>query len=291
MSSRISPGPLKNSFRRPGNRRGRTRSAALLRGIVNYSAIGVVASALADMTHEVLGHLMAAWLTGDRVISLSSVAIQTMSASRFVAGAGTTANLAAGALSLVCLRASSKRGVGKGTYLTLFLWLFAAFNLLNSGYLVVSSVLGSGDWAVVIRGLDPILVWRVAFAVVGIALYVRSIHWLSRCMAGLVESKDITVSDLRRFVIAGYLAGGSVMTLASAFNPISPALILVSGIGASFGLLAGILLIPTAMRRQFPGRADAASAPASFSLAWICAAAVVGGVFIAVFGPGIRFGA
>jgi hypothetical protein len=43
----------------PGNTRGRTASSRR-RGIVDYSAIGVVASALADATHEILGHVAAA---------------------------------------------------------------------------------------------------------------------------------------------------------------------------------------------------------------------------------------
>src|SRR5882724_4120535 len=52
------------------------------------------------------------------------------------------------------------------------------------------------------------------------------------------------VADLQRLVLPAYLAGGAVMTIASIFNPISPGLILTAGVGASFGLNAGLLFVP-----------------------------------------------
>jgi hypothetical protein len=258
--------------------------------IVNLSAIGIVASALADVTHEVLGHLVAAWWVGDRIISISTVALQSAAESRFVAGAGTTANLIIGAVSLLIMNAL-KGDDRKGTGFIIFLWLFAAFNLLNCGYLVVSALLGSGDWAVVTKGLAGTVVWRVALAVLGATLYVRSLHWLARSMGRLVERNKVALSQVRQIVIAGYVAGGAVMTLASVFNPISPDLILVSGVGASFGLFAGMLLIPGTLRSRFPAAGAAGPASTSLSVGWILLAVVVGGSFIALLGPGIRFGA
>ena len=80
------------------------------------------------------------------------------------------------------------------------------------------------------------------------------------------------------------------MTLASVFNPISPDLILVSGVGASFGLSAGMLLIPASVQRQFREASDGDPSTPSLSAAWLCLALVIGGSFIAVFGPGLRFG-
>jgi hypothetical protein len=272
----------------PDNLSGRTASKSWLGSIVNYAAIGVVASALANVTHEILGHLVAAWAVHDRIISISSVALQSAAESRFVAGSGTTANILVGAVFLVIINARGIRGGGASC--NIFLWLFAAFNSLNSGYLVASAIVGAGDWAVVTKDLAATNAWRVGLALVGAMLYVRSLHWLARSMARLVERQDVAVSELRRLVIAAYVAGGSVMTLASVFNPISPSLILASGVGASFGLSAGMLLIPATVMRQCPAEVDVEPALASPSAVWICLALVVGGVFVAVLGPGIRFG-
>lgn len=118
--------------------------------LVTFLALGLVACALAEMTHEILGHITAASLVGVRILSLSTVAIQTTYASRPVAAAGTVANLLVGACSLWLFGRISVR-----TTWTFFVWIFAAFNLFNSGYLVASALMGTGDWSVVIGNLSP----------------------------------------------------------------------------------------------------------------------------------------
>jgi hypothetical protein len=44
--------------------------------IANFSALGVIACVLADATHEMLGHAVAARLLGIRILSVSSVALK-----------------------------------------------------------------------------------------------------------------------------------------------------------------------------------------------------------------------
>ena len=92
------------------------------------ASIGAIACVAADMVHEALGHGTVSWLTGDRIMSLSTVAIQNATASRFVSAAGTSANCIAGVLSLLVLRRTRQL-----TPLAYFLWTFGAYNLLNSG--------------------------------------------------------------------------------------------------------------------------------------------------------------
>ena len=104
---------------------------------------------------EAVGHGTASLLMSDPIQSLSTVAIQNASPSRFVSAVGTTANLIVGVLSLLLLRR-----VRKLTPSAYFLWLFGAFNLFNVGYLVASACTNSGDWAAVISGLSPSWLWR-----------------------------------------------------------------------------------------------------------------------------------
>ena len=262
-----------------------TVRASLRGSIPTFLALGVVACVLADMTHEALGHMTAAWLLDVRILSLSTVAIQTEYASRLVAAAGTTANLVVGAFSLRLFDRTSMR-----TNWTCFLWLFAAFNLLNSGYLVASALMGSGDWSVVIRNLSPAWAWRCALGIVGATVYAGSVRCLARSMARLVERKVVALRELRRLVVAGYLGGGTVLTIASVFNPISPKLILVSGVGASFGLSAGLLFVPPIIKQRLVVDSENTSVPTLFSPAWVSCAVIVGIIFIVVFGPGIQFG-
>ena len=253
--------------------------------IATLAAIGVVACALADMTHEVLGHVVAARLLGVRILSLSTVAMQTVAVSRSVAAAGTIANLLVGALSLVIF---NRTGAHKG--LSYFLWAFAAFNLLNSGYLVASALMGSGDWFVVIGGLSHAWAWRCALAAVGAAVYAGSLRWIARSMAYRV-GHQFSLADLWRLIITVYLAGGAVLTLASVFNPISPKLIFISGMGPSFVLSAGLLRVPALIRSRIVATSPTVSAPLSLNVGWLTAGIVVGVVFVAVFGRGIHFGA
>jgi hypothetical protein len=251
---------------------------------LTLAAIGLVACVCADMTHEVLGHMTAAWLAHVRIVSLSTVAIQTLGQSRFVAAAGTAANLILGAASLLLL---SRWDGHKGR--AYFLWLLAGFNLLNSGYLVASAILGNGDWAAVISGLSPAWLWRCALGLAGAILYALSILWLAHGMRRLATQQVVTLSELQRLVWLSFLAGGLVLTIAALFNPISPHLILLSGVGASFGLNWGLLLIPGMVRAHIQGNTVPISASAPPSLPWLGFALVLGGLFVAVFGPGIRF--
>jgi hypothetical protein len=130
--------------------------------LLTLASIGAIACVAADMVHEALGHGTASWLTGNRILSLSTVAIQNASASRLVSAAGTSANCIMGALSFLALRR-----VREFTPWAYFLWVFGAYNLLNSGYLVVSAILNSGDWANVITGLFPQWLWRCGLGLRG----------------------------------------------------------------------------------------------------------------------------
>ncbi len=71
---------------------------------LTLASIGALACLAADMVHEALGHGTASWITGDRILSISTVAMQNGEANRFVSAAGTSANCIAGALSLLALR-------------------------------------------------------------------------------------------------------------------------------------------------------------------------------------------
>ncbi|MGH8200783.1 MAG: hypothetical protein ACREVO_10535 [Steroidobacteraceae bacterium] len=256
---------------------------------MTHSAIGIVACALADMTHEALGHVTVAWLLGVRITVLATVGMQTIGSSRLVSAAGTMANLLVGVLALVLFTR-----IGRRTNWTLFLWLFAAFNLMNSAYLVFSALAQSGDWMTVISALHPSWAWRCLLGLAGVILYSASVSWLARSMSRLVLMRQVALAELHYLVLSAYLSGGAIMTLASVFNPFSPKLILISGIGASYVISAGLLFIPSRVKRRVAAAAEIelpenSAAPTSPSISWVAAAIVVGLIFVAVFGPGIHF--
>ena len=247
------------------------------------AAIGALACIAADMVHEAVGHGTASLLMSNPILSLSTVAIQNASPSRFVSAAGTTANLIVGVLSLLLLRR-----VRKLTPSSYFLWVFGAFNLFNVGYLVASACMNSGDWAAVIGGLSPLWLWRCVLGLLGIIFYVLSLRWVASFAIDFVNHRQVGIGDSRRLVWPAYLAAGVVLTAASIFNPISPSLILVSGIGASFGLNCGFLFLPPIIARNAAYH-GVGEARIPFSALWLIVSVFICGLFIGILGPGITF--
>jgi hypothetical protein len=253
-----------------------------LSSLATTVSIAVVAYAAADVAHELLGHAIVAALYGVKVLSISSVALQTAQSNRAVAAAGTMVNIVAGAI-VFALIARKPRFSG-GRYC---LWLFGFVSLMNCEYLVFSGVLDSGDWAVVIAGLNPAWAWRLGIAAAGVILYAAAIQLAARTAIRWVAAGDISIDDLRRLTAASYVTGGILLVLASALNPIGLQLVAISGVGASFGLTWGLLLVPRIVASHTSAR-PATTKALAFQPSWVAAALVIGVAFVCVLGPGIR---
>ncbi len=99
-------------------------------------SVAIIAYAAADMVHEALGHGTACLLLGFRMTRLSTVALEAVSDGYLVPAAGTIANVAVGAISLLLFH--RLRGFSATRF---FLWLFALLNILNGvGYLLFSGL-------------------------------------------------------------------------------------------------------------------------------------------------------
>jgi len=251
---------------------------------MSIGAVAVIAYALCDMIHEVLGHGLAVLASpGVAAISLTTVALSTSQSSRMVAAAGTVANLVVGITALTL--AHRARFSMSARY---FLWLLGALNLFNAtGYLLYSGALGTGDWAVVIAGLEPGAAWRGAMALVGGALYALSLAASAAVMRGFVNEGSIRATDVSRLTRVSYVAGGILLVLGSIPNPVSRSLILTSGVSSGFGAMLGLLGVPRLVA------APVAEAEPREVLRigrwWTVAASLVAAVFVLVIGPGIRF--
>jgi hypothetical protein len=250
---------------------------------LTLAAVGALACIAADMVHEAVGHGTVSWLIADPILSLSTVAIQTSYPSRLVSAAGTTANLLVGVFSLLLLRRI--RQLTPSSY---FLWVFGAFNLFNVGYLVASACMNSGDWANAIAGLSPPWLWRCVLGLFGIIFYVLSVRWVAGLAIDFVNHRQLAIGDGRRLVWPAYLSAGVVLTGASILNPISPSLILVSGLGASFGLNCGFLFLPPIIARKatYHGVGEGRIPVSAF---WLIVSVFISGLFIGILGPGINF--
>jgi hypothetical protein len=247
-------------------------------------AVTVCAYAACDLIHEVAGHGTAALLSPTvEALSLSTVALQTTEQSRFVAAAGSIANAIAGITALLLARRLSRFDATH-----YFLLLLGAVNLLNAtGYLLFSAILGIGDWAVVIGGMSPQSAWRVGMGLLGAAMYGAAIVVVSREVTRLVLEGKLAAESVPRLIHSAYVAGGLLLVAGAAMNPISPVLILTSGVSAGFGAMAGLLLVPGFVAAR-AGSAGPSDPELPHSRPWIVAGLLCALVFVFVIGRGIQ---
>jgi hypothetical protein len=251
---------------------------------ITVAAVAVVAYALCDMVHEVLGHGLAAYASPHvAALILSTVALTTSQSSRLVASAGTLANLIVGVAALAL-----SRRPWRSLSVRYFLWLLGSLDLFNgTGYLLYSGLLGSGDWGVVIAGASPSWLWRGGMALVGAVTYILSMAASAAALRRFVSDGSVRHADVSLLSRLPYGVGGALFVLGSIPNPVGPSLILTSGATSGFGAMAGLLGVPRLVRASGAPPESRASG-LRFSRAWAAAAVLVAGVFVLVIGPGIR---
>ncbi len=259
---------------------------------ITIAAIAVVAFAFCDMVHEVLGHGTATLASPTvRATMLTTVALSTDGSSRTVAAAGSIANLAAAILAFWILTRTTLPAAWR-----YFLWLFASVNLFNAtAYFLYSGILGSGDWGVVIAGLEPHLLWRAGMVAVGVATYVLSVRISAKALRGMVLDGSVPATDVNGMATLPYWVGGALLVLGSVPNPVSPMLILTSGAASGFGAMAGLLFVPglvgtPASTSASPPTSASPAAALGLSRGWIATALLTAAIFIFVVGRGIRLG-
>jgi hypothetical protein len=185
MTQKVHPTPSMRDNQNVGNRI----------NVFTVASIGILAFGLEPIVHEVLGHALVCWLTGGKVILISSTAMQTSSTSRLVPAAGPLANILFGLAAFALLRAlatqqntnSSSRSDAAADTTRLFLYFFAFANLfLATGYILYSGLINFGDFAAVITGLRPAWLYRAALVVIGALSYRYGIAQAARSLAQLL---------------------------------------------------------------------------------------------------------
>jgi hypothetical protein len=250
-------------------------------GIVAAAALSIC---LVDLLHEA-GHLAATMLSvGVTPLSISTIGVSSRGVSAVVAAAGPGTNLL---FSVCLLGALSRRLPPAWRYLA---WLFGSGSLFNAtAYLIYSAASATGDWAVVFDALSRSGAWRLPVAAAGCVVYAASVLASARALRALCSEGIVAAANVERYCALSYVAGGVVLTVGAALNPVSPWYVLTSGASTGFGAMAGLMLIPSRLR-DLSARGDAA-AHESLELGggWIAAGVVAVAVFVGVFGPGVRF--
>jgi hypothetical protein len=273
----ISPGPATSE------------ACSARQDVLTLSSIAVVAYTVADVLHEGLGHGGACLLSACRPVLLTAVSFQGTLDSRFISAGGSIVNAIAGAVFFVfgrMFRHASPRA-------RFFLWLAMTINLLQpAGYLLFSGTANIGDWADVIRGLQPAWVWRLGLALTGALAY-----WLVVWLA-LLEMRPLIGSESKarvraawRFTLIPYFTGAVLYCIAGSLNPSGMILVGISAAAASLGGTSGLAWMASTLRGNWiPGGNYGSPVLVARSWAWIAFAAAVAAAFISVLGPGVKLG-
>jgi hypothetical protein len=253
--------------------------------LLTVGGIAVVAFAIANICHEGLGHGGACLLSGGQPLVLSSVHFECSIENRWIAAGGTIANFVLPVICFLVMRATKQR-----PRLRYFLWLSMTVNLLQGGgYFLFSGVGNIGDWAYVIKGLNPAWAYRAGLAALGAVTYI-SFVWLA-----LAEIKPFTGmaqperwQRAKKLTLLPYFVGGGLYTISGMFNPVGMVLVAISAAAASFGGTSGLAWMWQVPRGK-PSNEDFPPEPIERSRAWMVAGVIAAIIYIALLGPGIRF--
>ena len=240
---------------------------------LTLAGVGASAFVSAMLVHEALGHAGVSALLREAAVVYPAWTQSASSDARMVA-AGPLANLAAGG---ALLWASSRILPGAGR---LFVWLAAAFNLLNfAGYLLLGAAANFGDWAALLAPAKPGTVFRVGLAAGAALLYYAFARALAATGAGYLGP-----ARGRRLTVVPWAAAGAVACAAAA---VSAQGFLPVAVAATASLAAGVAL--PAMHdwgRLHPERA--AEPPVARSGAWIAFSLALVAFFVLIVGRGLH---
>lgn len=244
-------------------------------------AVSALACILQDVLHEGLGHGVAAWASGAHHLTVSTVALQSDIESRWISAAGTLVNIAFAAIFWLMLRKPHFRSTVR-----YFLVLAMAGNLFTGfGYFFFSGVANFGDWAAVIHGLQPYWFWRTVLIVIGIISYYAAMLVVRAELKPFRGTEPIS-QRIRGLCWTTYLTDGVLAGLGGLLNPLGLFYVVASAVPSTLGANAGLLSLPSMMRR--PGPAVDQAGPISRSLGWIFVGAIASLIFIFVLGRGIN---
>lgn len=259
-------------------------------GVHRPTVIGVAAVVFATAIglHEA-GHAAAAWSVGGNPSLVSSTDVQGdfESVSRlgilWIGVAGSLVNwvVAVGSLALL---ASVRDGSA-----SFFAWLSAAVNgLIPAVYMVVSPLLGFGDWISVLGRFQPELSLRLLTAAIGLGL---GLAWYRLCarrleplLAGLLPAERRGRAG--KLATTSWLTGGGLALTAALFSPLGLAWALPIAAGSTLGTTWPLFLMSRAAAARVGPHGRAV--PIGPSRGWSAAGAAVGLAFVALLGPGVR---
>jgi hypothetical protein len=234
--------------------------------------------------HEGVGHGITAWLTGAQQITVSTVAMQSDISTRLISASGTIVNLIF-AFVVWLLLLKPERYTPTARY---FLVLLMAGNLFTgTGYFFFSGVMNFGDWAAVIRNLQPHWLWRLGLVIVGMASYYASMMLVASKLRSFLPDNGAS-RRIRALAWIPYVTEGVLAAVAGVLNPAGLFYVIASALPATLGANAGLMSLPSVMGSWSRNQSEAVPYLPR-SRGWIIGSAIVCALFIGILGRGVTF--
>src|SRR5580658_7559843 len=206
-------------------------------------AVAALACILQDVLHEGLGHGVIAWLSGAHRLTISTVALESDISTRWISAGGTLVNLVFAVIFWVLLR-RPRRQQHRKPVTFYFLTMAMAGNLFTgTGYFLFSGVANFGDWAEVIKGLQPHWLWRLGLIALGASSYFLSMLVVAGSLKEFHDRHD-GLRRLRSLCWTPYVTDGVLAGLAGLFNPAGLFYVVASALPSTLGANAGLLSLP-----------------------------------------------
>ncbi len=247
-------------------------------------AISALACILQDVLHEGLGHAVTAWLSGAHRLTISTVALQSDIDTRWISASGTLVNLVFAAVFWFLL---IRRQRYRPPTRYFFVLAFAGNLFTATGYFFFSGVANFGDWAAVIRGLQPHWLWRVGLIVLGAASYYASMLAVGAQLKPF-RGRNQRSRRLRELTWTPYFTDGILAGLGGLFNPAGLFYVVASALPSTLGANAGLLSLPSMMRAS-SREGEQQVEQLRRSVPWIFTATIASFLFIFVLGRGLTW--
>ena len=279
-------------------------------------AIAIVAYAVLNITHEIIGHCGMDLLMGTRctVISTTYIPLAQMPAQwkyNIIVVAGCAANFTLALVCLALLRAARPPGFApslqplpeeeerKQAVLTTrrvafarptvryFLWLLMSVNFfLASTYIAVAPIIKFGDSYILIQNLPAQMFWRPVVALAGATALWFSFR-LSRVELGrLIGFGGRAARTVALELVApAYVAGGGLTVASALFSQLAAKWAQLEAAGGTFGLTIWLLLLPFVVPERLTVEPQTIRVPRS--IGWLVAGAFTAAIFIGILGRGI----
>jgi hypothetical protein len=210
---------------------------------ITVVAIAAIAISFTVATHEGV-HAIACVAVGGDLQEYSALYedcdSSTESQAKIVAGSAPIYNLIAGVFFWFVLRHSRERS----SEAQFSLWLLTLMNwCYGAGYLIFSGITDIGDWAVVIRGWEPIWLLRVLLTILGMVLFIIFIRLALEEFGKMVGGdSEEQIHRGNKLCILSYLTAFAVVLAAGLFCPYGIlSLPVTAGLSAVLGALSPFL--------------------------------------------------